>query len=107
LSHALFITTKARGDLAAIAEALVDWTGDADTGEAFTLRIVAKCERLAALGGQLGQSREDLGVNLRSSPLGHYLIIFRYGADELAVVAVVDGRRDLSTLVFLDDAFRD
>jgi len=98
LSHRLVIRLDAQRQLYDIADALTEWTGDRETGRDFIERIVAKCGKLAALGGKLGRSREDFGPGLRSSPLGHYLIVFRYDDPKMIVVSILDGRRDLPTL---------
>lgn len=54
---------------------------------------------LAELTGTLGRPRDSLSPGLRSFPCRGYLILFRYEADRLLVVDVVEGHRDIPALL--------
>ena len=56
--------------------------------------------RLATLAESphLGRLRDDLGRNLRSLPVGNYLIIYRPIKDGIEAMRVLHGARDLSDL---------
>lgn len=45
--------------------------------------------------GTLGQARPELEANLRSTPLGNYIIFFRYTPDALEIVNIVEAHRDI------------
>jgi toxin ParE1/3/4 len=47
----------------------------------------------------LGRSREELGRNVRSFPLGDYLIFYRPKRTGIVVVRVLSGYRDLDKLL--------
>jgi len=55
-----------------------------------------------------GRSREDLSPDLRSYPVGNYLVLFRIDRTEIKVSRVVHGARDLDALFESDsiDTFR-
>jgi toxin ParE1/3/4 len=47
----------------------------------------------------MGRSRdEDLGVGTRSFPVGDYVIVYTVEAEDVFILRVVPGRRDLGTL---------
>ena len=63
----------------------------------FINRVLERCERLADMPGT-GRSRADLGPDLRSVPLGNYLIVYRPIAGGIEVVRVLHGRRNIAAL---------
>lgn len=67
-------------------------------GTAFIRELEAHCEKLATLPGTLGTARPALGPEIRSILHGRYIILFRYGEEQLEIVSVVNGRRDLERL---------
>jgi toxin ParE1/3/4 len=46
----------------------------------------------------LGRVRDDLRPGLRSFPVGNYLIIYRIDAQDVLILHVAHGRRDIETL---------
>jgi plasmid stabilization system protein ParE len=47
----------------------------------------------------MGRSRdEDFGVGTRSFPVGDYVIVYTVEAEDVFILRVVPGRRDLATL---------
>ncbi len=52
------------------------------------------CKTLAD-APQAGRLREDLSQNLRSLPVGNYVILYRPHADGVIVIRVLHGARDL------------
>ena len=65
----------------------------------FTARLVKRCEDLAALPGMLGRARGDLGPDLRSLAWRDYVIIFRYVGNEVQVIRILHGQRDLPAVL--------
>jgi len=63
--------------------------------------LVARLEDLAARLAEtpgMGRARPDLLPDLRSFPLGSYLLFYRPGAGGIEVVRVLHGARDLPAL---------
>jgi toxin ParE1/3/4 len=54
-------------------------------------------ESFLLLAGQplLGRARPELGMNLRSFPVGNYVIFYRPIADGIEVARVLHGARDI------------
>lgn len=57
-------------------------------------RITAKCEELAEMPLS-GRLREEFAADLRSYPVGRYLVFYVPDDDGISVVRVVSGERDL------------
>jgi toxin ParE1/3/4 len=57
-----------------------------------------QCARLAALPGTLGRPRPELRPDIRSFPCRGYIIFFRYEAETLEVVNLLEGHRDFPGL---------
>ena len=89
-------TSKAQSDLVDI------WLYIANDSPAaadkFLDQIDSICELLSA-SPVLGRSREELGRNLRSFPVGDYLIFYRPIRSGIVVVRVLSGYRDLDKLL--------
>jgi toxin ParE1/3/4 len=64
----------------------------------FLDQIDSICELLSA-SPVLGRSREELGRNLRSFPVGDYLIFYRPKRSGIVVVRVLSGYRDRDKLL--------
>ena len=47
---------------------------------------------------QMGQSRPELGSNLRSFAIGNYVIIYRPTSEGIEIARVLSGYRDLDVL---------
>jgi toxin ParE1/3/4 len=63
------------------------------------VRSIDQKARLLAESPRMGRTRPELGPNLRSFPVGDYLIIYEEStADTIEVVRVLHGSRDLETI---------
>jgi toxin ParE1/3/4 len=60
-------------------------------------RTAAAEDRLAAFP-QIGQARPEIRPDLRHWPVGPYLIFYRIDQEEVSIVRVVHGARDLPAL---------
>ena len=89
---------SARDDFDRIAAFIAGGSGDTAIARSFVARIRQHCRRMAALGGKLGTLRPEIGDDIRSTPLGSYIIFFRYDARRMQVIRVVEGHRDLGQL---------
>ncbi len=62
--------------------------------EAWLARVEATFDMLAETP-MAGRARNNLGANVRSFPVGNYVIFYRPVADGVEVVRVMHGRRDI------------
>ena len=68
----------------------------------FLDRIQERCLALADFP-QMGTSRDDLKVGLRSQPFGNYLIFYFPLEDGIDIVRVLHGARDVDAIFHPDD----
>ena len=63
--------------------------------------IDAIVDRFALLARRphIGRPRDDLRPGLRSSTVGSYVILYRIDGDDVIVLRVIHGRRDLPALL--------
>ena len=101
----LEIATAAERDLDDIQQYLDDITGDDRVADRVLDRLLAQCDRLAALPGTLGRARPEIRQGLRSFPFGNYVIYFHYPDEEtLKVVNVLSAKQDSDDFPFdVDD----
>jgi toxin ParE1/3/4 len=59
--------------------------------------IDQKCTLLSTMP-QMGRDRGDLVPNLRSFPVGDYIIFYRPAAEGIVVIRVIHGARDIPAL---------
>lgn len=99
----LVYSEAAKRDLRGIQVYISRQSGSSDIGSRFVRQLQAKCEKFAKLPMKLGRSRPDLRPDLRSFPVKEYVIYFRYLADMVEIVKVVERHRDIGPASF-DDA---
>lgn len=93
--HPLVISNVAKADLLDI------WLYVADDSQQNADRLIDKLfSRCRMLGDnpELGRQRNELSDGLRSFPVGRYVILYRIKSDELQIVRVLSGYRDLDVL---------
>lgn len=56
---------------------------------------MAKARRLTELLGLLGTARPEIGADVRSTPVGNYVVLFRYTRETLDLLAVIHASRDV------------
>lgn len=95
MSRRLVYLDAARADLLAILRFIADQSGSVGVAERFTDDLRAKCRRLAELRATLGRARPELRPDIRSFAFRGYVIFFRYGADRLEIVNILEGHRDI------------
>jgi toxin ParE1/3/4 len=93
----LRISAKAQAQLREISNYIARESGHRSLADAFRRRLVEKGRRLASLPGTLGTIRSDLGPDIRSTPVANYILIFRYTADTVDLLAVLHASRDVAT----------
>lgn len=83
-------------DLEEIADYIAE--DNPQRASSFIGELRTHCARIAE-NAQAFQARPELGANLRSSPHGRYVIFFRAGDNEILMVRILHGARDLSTQI--------
>lgn len=63
----------------------------------FILKIENTCELIASRPF-IGRTRDDLLLDMRSFPVGNYVIFYEKTGDGIAIVRVLHGARDLPAL---------
>ncbi|MGO9271591.1 MAG: type II toxin-antitoxin system RelE/ParE family toxin [Terriglobia bacterium] len=94
----LLISPQAEMDLDQIWLYIAKESQSIERAERFLDRFTTFFSRLAR-NPYLGRQRDDLRPGYRSFPLGDYVILYRLtGAEEIMVLRVVHGSRDLGGL---------
>lgn len=91
----LVYLSAAKRDLLDILRYIAAESGSLGVARRFTTSLREQCTRLASLPGELGTPRPELRQDIRSFPRRNYVIFFRYAADRLEVVTIVEGHRDI------------
>ena len=89
---------QAKDDLLQIKSYLTERSGSTQVALAFTSRLRQQCRKLASYPGEVGQARPELGEKIRSFAYKNYLIFFMYHGQELRVISITEGHRDLFKL---------
>lgn len=87
--------TAAREDIFSIFDYIADESGSTVTGHSFVARLRRRCLELSKLPGHMGRSRPDLGPDIRSTAFGNYVIVFRYAGNDLEILRIIEGHRDI------------
>lgn len=91
----LVYLTAARRDLVDILEFITRESGSLAVGASFTNKLRQQCSKLAALPGMLGRPRPELRPDIRSFVFRGYVIFFRYTDEQLQIVNILEGHRDV------------
>jgi len=94
----LILLDQAKEDIANIADYIAEESKSKRIGKAFARRIYDKCKEFASIKGTIGVERPELRAGLRSHPFGNYVIFFMYNDNNLEVVTIIEGHRDIDTL---------
>jgi toxin ParE1/3/4 len=84
---------QAREDLLDIWQYIVD---DNETAATAFLRRIDRAIQMLADNPQAGRERPELAANLRSFPVGNYVIFYMPGSHGIEVVRVLNARQDIS-----------
>lgn len=95
MMRTLRISARAQQQLREISGYILRESGHREVALAFRRRLVAKARQLAELPGILGTARPELGSGIRSTPMGNYILVFRYTQDSLDLLAVIHASRDV------------
>jgi toxin ParE1/3/4 len=89
------ISRTASRDLAEIVDYFADINIEA--GEYFVQEFEKKCKNLVNFPN-MGRSYEDIAPLLRGIPVDGHIILYKMIDDEITIVRVVNGKRDLKSL---------
>lgn len=87
--------------MVSILEFVARESGSVELADGFVGRLRAQCARLADLPGTLGRARPELHPDIRSIPCEGYVIFFRYVGEDVEIVDVLEGHRDIDA--FFED----
>jgi toxin ParE1/3/4 len=78
---------------------ILDYFGetDADSALDFVTRLQLACEQLAQMPA-MGRKRDNLARGLRSFPVEKYIIFYRIIKDDIEIVRVLHGARDIENI---------
>ena len=93
----LLVSRQAEGELRELWRYIA--ADNMDAADRLLLRIEAKLDRLRDFPG-IGTLRNDIRLGFRMLVEGPYLLLYEYdeATNEVELISVVDGRRDLSDL---------
>lgn len=94
------LSPRAERDLINLWQYIADESSDT-RADAFLDRVLNKLELLAEQPG-IGRQRDELKPNLRSHPIGRYVVFYFPLDDGIDVVRVLYGGRDIDA-VFADE----
>jgi toxin ParE1/3/4 len=94
----LVYTPQALRDLDEIRRYIARRSGLQSAGITFTKKIRTKCKELASAAGMIGIARPELREDVRSHPYGNYVILLRYHQEDLEIVSIIEGHRDIEQM---------
>jgi toxin ParE1/3/4 len=90
-----FISQTASKDLAEIVDYFANVNVEA--GERFIQEFEKKCKNIVNFPN-MGRSYEDVSPFLRGIPIDGHIILYKVIDDEVTIIRVVSGKRDLNSL---------
>jgi toxin ParE1/3/4 len=91
------VTRRPAADSDLLDIALYIGRDDPEASDRFIDQLAEKFELLATQP-QMGRARPELGPDIRSFPLGNYVVFYVEIADGIDVVRVLSGARDIEAL---------
>src|SRR6266851_1504535 len=93
-------TPRARRDLADIWSFVA--RDSPESADRLIDQIGQKCDLLATFP-EMGRRRDDIAPNLRSIPVGNYVVFYRAAPNGIEVIRVLHGARDLPSAFTQND----
>jgi toxin ParE1/3/4 len=90
------LTKPAIKDIEEIADYIAQQSG-LEQSENFLSKLESKFSKLVTFP-LLGRKRDEILTNIRTIPLDNYLILYTSIGDDIEILRIVSGYRDLSTL---------
>jgi toxin ParE1/3/4 len=92
------LSAPAQAELDDIWDYIARETGSADLAER-QVNVITDRSYLLAGWPRIGRARDDLRPGLRSYPAGEYVIIYRVDGEDVVILHVFHGRRDIDALL--------
>ena len=92
------LSPHAKDDLDDISDYIANRSGSEDVADRFIDLLTARFH-LIACNPYIGRRRDDLRPHLRSFPVGEYLIFYRVENDNVRILRVAHGNRDIASLL--------
>ena len=92
------LSPEAEADLGEIWWYVAQDSGSADTAKAVVASVTRRFH-LLAIYPHLGRVRDDLRPGLRSFSAGNYVIIYKIEGEDVVILHVFHGRRDIEALL--------
>lgn len=93
---------EAKQDIAEIAQYVAAESGSRRIARDYIRSLRARCDKIANLDGKLGRPREEFLQGLRSVAHKDHVIFFRYVGDDMEIVTIIHGMRDIEA-IFSED----
>jgi toxin ParE1/3/4 len=93
-SRSLRFTPEADADIESLLQYTIQVWGEQQM-RTYARPLFDVIDQLAAFPG-IGKRRNDLGLGLMSQPAGQHVIIYRATDNELIIVRIIHGQRDLA-----------
>jgi toxin ParE1/3/4 len=93
----LLFTPRALADLAAIHGFVAP--DSLERADSLIDRVKEGC-RILRRWPELGRQRAELGLGVRSFPVGLLIVLYRLAGDDIEIVRIIDGRRDVAAAFF-------
>jgi toxin ParE1/3/4 len=98
--YGIVYADAARADIHSIGENIRQAAGEA-VAEQFVARIIATVESLEFMPKR-HRIRSELSTNLRVIGLRKYLIFYKVGDEDVTIMRVLHGARNITALLFAD-----
>jgi toxin ParE1/3/4 len=92
------LAPQARGDLDDIWSYVARETGSVGIADDLVDSVVERILLLASYP-RLGRARDDLRSGLRSYPAGRYVIIYQIKSEDVLILRILHGRRDIDDIL--------
>jgi len=93
----LVYLASVRRDLLDILTYVAEESGSVAVAQRFVAQLRSRCHALASKPGTLGRARPELHPDIRSVAHKGYVIFFCYAEDQLQVVNILEGHRDIDS----------
>ncbi len=91
------LAPQAEADLEDIAFYVFVDSGNLETADRVIQSITERFD-LLAVHPRVGRARDDLHAGVRGFPVGKYVLLYRLEADDVVILRIVGGSRDLEAM---------
>ena len=91
----VFLTPQAHQDLIEIWSFIAE---DSEKAADDILTVFDKKIKILTVSPQIGRRRGELAPRLRSFPIGHYVVFYRLVKNQIEIIRVLHGSRDIDAM---------